>query len=355
MVARTKFIVIVILILSIFLGVGFYINKLGNQYVGPPSLTVSEEIADLGTINQDKPVKYVFTLKNEGGEPLIIDRIQAPCSCTATALSEEKLLSGKTTKLEVTFNPIGFSGAVTHSVYIYSNDEKNPRKKIAIKANVEHLPSPKIVLSNNRWDFGLLSNGETSTHQVNIYNEGDLPLVIENIVLPMEVKFNIEIPVFPVQLEPGDEKELNFIFDSSGQEEGVFNEYIRMVTNDPYKRNLTLRMEGYIKDREEVISVSFLKGFIISPFSEIEDKIYETDLLIKNNSDINLNNIFITPSENYIKLSMDEISLSPGEEKLIKVSIEEESLIFFEENKAIQNYIYINIPVPLNISLEEIE
>lgn len=353
MMAKTKFIIIVVVILSIFLGVGYYISRIGNQYSGPAVLTVTEEIGDLGTIGQDKPEKYIFILKNDGGEPLIIDRVITPCSCTATVLSEEKLLPGKTTELEVTFNPRGFSGEVTHSVYIYSNDENNSRKRVAIKAFVEHQPSPKIVLSNNRWNLGLLSDGDKSTHLVNITNEGDMALIIENIVLPIEVKYQQEAPEFPKQLDSGEEIELDFIFDSTGQEIGVFTEYIRLITNDPNKRNITLRIEGYIKEKEEIISISTLQDFTVP--MDIESKVYESKFLIRNNSDNEFRKIILTPSENYIRLSNDEISLFPGEEKVVTVSVEEQSFSVFDASMEIQDYIYINIPVPLNLNIDQAE
>ncbi len=344
---KKRFTIIVLAILSIFLVLGLLVNKISSRYFGPPVLTVSEEIGDLGNINPDKPQSHIFTLKNEGGELLIIERVQAPCSCTATVLEEEKLSPGKTTRLEVTFNPRGYEGEVTQSVYIYSNDPENSRKRIAIKANIEHSPSPKIALSTSRWNLGLLSNGDNSAFQVTLSNNGDLVLEIENIVLPNEVHYSQETPEFPIQLAPDEARELSFIYDSSNQEIGVVTEYIRMVTNDPNKKNITLRIEGYIKEKEDTISILPLDKFILT--GELRNQTYQAKLLIKNNSDKEWKQISLIPSQDYITLDYEVINLSPREEKEIVVTIKQKDFDDIDIKEEVQECIFIKIPIPVNI------
>lgn len=344
---KKRFALIVVLILAIFLGIGYLFSKIGNQYSGPPVLTVSEEVGDLGTIKADQPQAHIFILKNEGGKALIIERVQASCGCTATMLSDEKLLPGKTTQLEVTFNPKGYEGEVSHSVYIYSNDPELPRKRIAIKATVEPLPAPKIYLSKNYWNLGLLSSGDSSSFSVQIINRGELVLNIENIVLPASVQYQPEITEFPRQLSPEEEIELTFLFNSSGEDTGVYQENIRLVTNDPKHKNVTLQMEGYLKEKEESISIIPLQKFVIS--EDMEQKVIEAKFLLKNNSGITLKQISITSSQDYITPHIKEISLSPGEEKEITFRIESENLANLGLKEIIKEYIYFNIPVPVEI------
>ena len=348
-----RFAVTVIIIISIFLITGFLINKIGNRYSGPPVLIVSEEIGDLGEINPEKPESHIFTLKNEGGELLTIERVQAPCSCTATVLTDEKLSPGKTTQLEVTFNPRGYQGEVTQSIYIYSNDPQNPRKRIAIKANIEYLPAPIIALSANRWNLGLLSNGDISSFLVKLSNQGDLVLEIENIVLPNEVLYEQEIPEFPILIAPDEEKELNFIYNSVDQEIGVVTEYIRLITNDPNKKNITLRIEGYIKEKEEAILINLLKDLVLT--GEFGSQIYEAKLLIRNTSSKELKQIFLIPSQDYIILTSEEIELAVGEEKEVTISIEERDFVKLDSNKSVREYIYFNTAIPVDIDFGNTE
>ena len=345
---KKSFTIIVITIIAIFLGIGFLISRVGGYYSGPAKLSVSEEIGDLGTIKSDQPQTHIFTLKNEGGETLIIERVQAPCGCTATVLSDKNLLPGKTTQLEVTFNPRGYDGEVTQSVYIYSNDPKTPRMKIAIKAIVERESSPKIHTSTSKWDLGLLSIGDSSSLLIKVSNQGDLVLEIENIILPNQVSYQQEVPEFPLLLAPGEEIELSFVYDSHGQERGAIREYIRLVTNDRNRRNVTLMIEGYIIEKAEMISIQPLQKFIIA--EEMENKWYEAKFLIKNNSASELRNFSITSSQDYITPNNQEITLSPGEEKEITIRIEQQSLSNVDIEEILQEYIYFKIAVPIDIN-----
>ena len=347
---RNRFVVIVSIILIIFLGTGFLISRITKPYSGPPALTVSEEVGDLGVIKADQPQAYIFTLKNEGGGTLIIERVQASCGCTATVLSDNKLSPGKTTKLEVSFNPKGYQGDVSHSVYIYSNDPENPRRRVAIKAAVEAIPAPRIHLSTSQWDFGLLSSGDTSSFSVIITNKGQLDLNIEDIVLPEQVFYQQDELEFPVSLTSEEELEVKFIYDTVGQAIGLVREYIRLTNNDPDRKYITIRMDGYIKEKEETITIRPLQEFMIT--GEKDYQISDAKFLIKNNSHNTLKGIIIGSSQDYITPLIKELSLSPGEEKEITFRIEQQNLKELDLNEIIREYIYFRVPVPLEIGFD---
>ncbi len=349
---RKHFIVIVIVIIAILVGVAFLFSGVGSQYQGPPTLTLSEEEGNLGRITPDQPQTYLFTVKNEGGEPLIIERVQAPCGCTATVLSDEKILPGKVAQLEVTFNPRGYEGEVTQSVYIYSNDPENPRKRITIKAEVEHIPAPQIHLSTNQWDLGLLAQGDSASLLVTVSNKGDLVLEIENIEVPASIQYNQEKFNFPIQLAPGEQIDLNFNYNASEETMGIVREYIRLVTNDPNRKNVTLRIEGYIKEKEEVVSIYPLPNVIA--IEEEGKNIYETKFLIKNNSNSALPQISIQSSSEFLKPANQEINLAPGEEKEVTVRIAQENITDLELKEILQEYLYFKIAVPVTINLDQL-
>jgi hypothetical protein len=350
---KKHFIVIVIVIIAIFTGVAFLFIGVGNQYQGPPVLTISEEEGDLGKIKPDQPQTYLFTVKNEGGEPLIIERVQTSCGCTATVLSDDEILPGEVTQLEVTFNPRGYEGEVTQSVYIYSNDPENPKKRIAIKADVEHISAPQIHLSTNQWDLGLLAEGDSTALSVTVSNKGDLVLEIENIEVPSSVQYNQETPDFPIKLAPGEQIDLNFSYNASGETMGIVREYIRLVSNDPNHKNVTLRIEGYIREKEEVISIYPSPNFMVT--EETGGGIYEAKFLIKNNSNTTLDQISIQSSHEYLKPINQEIILLPGEEKEVTVRIEQESLANIDFKEVLQEYLYFKIALPVTINLDQLQ
>lgn len=77
---------------------------------------------NFGTFMEDKPVTHVFTFKNEGDEPLIINQVFASCGCTATDFTKEPVQPGKTGKVTVTYNGKGrFPGKMRKPVTVRSN------------------------------------------------------------------------------------------------------------------------------------------------------------------------------------------------------------------------------------------
>jgi len=347
---KKKFIFIVIIILAVFIGVGYFLSNVSGQYSGPPVLTVSEELGDLGKIKPDAKQSHVFTLKNEGGETLVIERIQAACGCTATVLSEEEILPGKTTQLEVTFNPRGYEGKVSKSIYIYSNDPEVERKRIAITADVEHVAAPEVQLSTNLWELGLLSRGDSVEIAITVSNQGDLGMEIESIDVPEHIHYEPQTVEFPKPLAPEEEMEFNLTYNSTEHEIGLVREYIRLVTTDPRRKNVTLRIEGYITEKENVVSIYPIESIPITGDSEKET--HEAKYVLKNNSEKTLQLVSVESSVDYLEPISQEMILSPGEEREIVIRINPENIADLYIGEKIQEYIYLNIALPVSISPE---
>lgn len=348
---KKSFLFIVFLIIIIFIGAGFLLSNVSHQFSGPPVLVLSEEIGDLGTIKPDQKQDHIFTLKNEGGETLVIERVQATCGCTATVLSEQEIPSGKTADLLVTFNPRGYEGEVSKSIYIDTNDPENPRKKVSIKAVVEHIPSSEINLSVNLWDIGLLLQGDSTQLTLMISNQGDLDLSIEGIEIPDHIQYNKELLSIPKRLIPQEQLEVVFNYDSRNHEVGLVREYIRLVTNDPKRKTVTLRIDGYIRARENAISIDASPKILID--KDFNQSQYETKLLLKNCSESTLQLVSVQPSVDYLKIiSNHNIILSPGESQEITLQIDQEKIADLYINERLQEYIYLNIALPVSIGPE---
>lgn len=89
------------------------------------AISAPEEQFDFGTIKEaDGPVTHAFTLKNVGNAPLVITRASASCGCTKPKFSTEPIAPGKSTKIEVTYNPAVRPGQFVKTVAVYSNGKE---------------------------------------------------------------------------------------------------------------------------------------------------------------------------------------------------------------------------------------
>lgn len=219
-----------------------------------PQISLSEEEWDFGKIKEDERPVHIFTIKNTGGEELIINRVRASCGCTATMLTSDHILPGKSAELKTTFIPTGYEGLVKKDIYIESNDPQLPKAKVTVIVEVEPIPSPKAFISNSQWDLGLISKGDTPTFTFIIENKGDLDLIIEKIDISEYIHYDITIPL---NLSPGEKKEIIFTYDSTQHELGEIRESVRIYCNDPKRKALSLRINGYIKEKAEpAVSIS---------------------------------------------------------------------------------------------------
>lgn len=102
------------------------------------TMEILPERHDFGVIPKEKPVSKVFTIKNTGNNPLIINDAKASCGCTVPKKPEEPILPGETGELEVTFTskPNQAGQQISKNVTITANIEGSTQR-VTIAGKVE--------------------------------------------------------------------------------------------------------------------------------------------------------------------------------------------------------------------------
>lgn len=103
---------------------------------GPlPAFEFTEENYDFGTIQEGEVVEKVFTFKNIGEAPLIIESAKASCGCTVPEYSKAPIGIGEEGSLTVKFNSKGKPGIQNKTVTVTANTYPKI-SRLRIKANV---------------------------------------------------------------------------------------------------------------------------------------------------------------------------------------------------------------------------
>ena len=100
---------------------------LGAAAWAGPTIAVDSDTYEFGSVVEGYSVTHTFTLQNVGDEELVISRIRVSCGCTATQLATDHLAPGESVEFTVTVNTTGFSGLISKSIYVYSNDPARER------------------------------------------------------------------------------------------------------------------------------------------------------------------------------------------------------------------------------------
>jgi hypothetical protein len=216
-----------------------------------PQIHLPDDTWDFGRVEQGQSLDHVFTFKNTGNAPLLIEKVRTTCGCTAALVSDKKLEPGEKGELKVTLNTRGFEGRITKYVYLESNDKKNPRTQLKISADIDVPPRPKIELDKYSHDLGLLLEGEEIQVFTTIENKGERELHIR--FSHEEADFFLKGKKAPALIKISSRKKANIEIrlPSSGRT-GMIREYIMIRSNDPVRSSMSLYLSGYVVSEEQL-------------------------------------------------------------------------------------------------------
>ena len=104
-------------------------------------LAFADMVHDFGTVPEGPDASFVFTFKNNGKEPIIIQKAQPSCGCTVPSFSGEPVPPGATGKIDVAYHTKGRPNAFTKSITVVSNAGT---KVLTIKGTVEKAPASSV-------------------------------------------------------------------------------------------------------------------------------------------------------------------------------------------------------------------
>jgi len=98
------------------------------------------------------PCEFKFT--NTGDNVLKITKIQSTCGCTVAKLDKREYNPGESGSIEVTYRSSRGGGKVHKTIYVSSNDKKNPRVALHIRGTVvqkvRHQPDQLRLLLTDK-------------------------------------------------------------------------------------------------------------------------------------------------------------------------------------------------------------
>ena len=158
-------VVLVSFVLIVMIYIGNYSGEAGKisaSSYSASALTVVEENFDFGVIAmKDGNVSHKFELKNEGQEPLKIEKVFTSCMCTTAYVIDGsggkrgifgmqghglspttsiEVKAGETITLEAIFNPAAHgpqgTGKIKRLVYVDTNSQTKPKLQVSFEADV---------------------------------------------------------------------------------------------------------------------------------------------------------------------------------------------------------------------------
>jgi hypothetical protein len=142
-----------------------------------PAVSVPTPEHNFGTIFQGENVRHVFTFANRGDAPLTIDKVSSSCGCTAALASAKVLAPGESGEIQTSFDSTRFRGAISKTVYLYTNDPAQPMVQLQLKGNVQ----VEVALEPQLVNFGTVVPKRTVKSTVSLINQGKQEVRLEGL------------------------------------------------------------------------------------------------------------------------------------------------------------------------------
>jgi len=107
-----------------------------DELKNAPVIDFKEKIFDFGKTTSQKEIEHFFEFTNTGKSDLIIRKIRTTCGCTTVAPEKTVLKPGESSSFKTIFSPGSRKGVQRKSIYVITNDPKNPEVRLMINGEI---------------------------------------------------------------------------------------------------------------------------------------------------------------------------------------------------------------------------
>ncbi len=205
---------------------------LPSTVLAAPRLQAEAPAFNFGRIAEGSKTEHTFRFQNTGDAPLIISKVRSSCGCTAALLSAERLAPGEWGELKTTFNSKGFQGAVSKTVYVYSNDPVQQKTRFRLQGEVQR----ELLVMPGRLKFSARKDKAPFTAAINLRNDGTTELFLSDLKTTSK---ELQAELSASRLAPGQSVQIAIRL-APNTDKSRFAGYVTLRTSSP--RTPTVRI-----------------------------------------------------------------------------------------------------------------
>ena len=222
-----------------------------SKAVGAPRIEVIPETKDAGTVAKGQVIETTFVIKNSGASDLIISDARPGCGCTVASF-DKVIKPGAEGKVQTSVDTKSFSGPISKSVLLVSNDPERGQINLFIKATVKPyvdiLPQPYVRLS--------VVKGDTDARDVILISEEKSfkPTIAESSQPYVKADISPAGDKDKMAGRPGEQYKLHIAVTGDAPE-GLLNAPIRISTGVSQQPSVEVPVSGIVRARVSVTPV----------------------------------------------------------------------------------------------------
>jgi hypothetical protein len=227
-----------------------------DEKVGTAKISVDPMLKDAGTVAKGERIEAVFSVKNSGTQDLIISDARPSCGCTVASF-DRTVKPGQSGKITATVDTKNFTGPITKTVSVVSNDPETPQLALTIKAIVK----PFVEVAPQEFVRFSAIRGDTASQDLILFSsEKDFQPTVAEASQPY-VKAQISPASDKEKLEgkAGAQYKLHVTLEPTAPV-GVLNAPVHVKTGVAKQPDLDVRVSGIVRDRISVTPGSIVFG-----------------------------------------------------------------------------------------------
>ncbi len=220
--------------------------------VAAPKIEIAPETKDAGTVAKGQLVEATFVVRNTGGSDLIISDARPSCGCTVASF-DKVIKPGAEGKIVSSVDTKSFSGPISKSVLVVSNDPDRPQMNLFIKAMVKPFVD---VLPQAFVRFSVIKGDQAGQDVILLSEEkGFHPTVAETSQPYVKAEILPAGDKDKVPGRPGEQYRVR-INVTPDAPEGLLNAPIRIATGVSQQPTIEIPVSGIVRPRVSVTPVT---------------------------------------------------------------------------------------------------
>ena len=219
--------------------------------VAAPKIEVLPETKDAGVVAKGQVIETTFVVKNNGGSDLVISDARPGCGCTVASF-DKVIKPGAEGKVVTSVDTKSFSGPISKSVLLVSNDPERGQINLFVKATVKPfvdiLPQPYVRVA--------VVKGDSDTRDVILLSEEKTfkPTVAESSQPYVKAEIAPASEKDKVPGHPGEQYRVRITVTPDAPE-GLLNAPVRIATGVAQQPTIEIPISGVVRARVSVTPV----------------------------------------------------------------------------------------------------
>lgn len=224
---------------------------------GTPKAVPTAPIKNFDIVAKGDTLVHTFEIRNDGDAPLEIANVRPACGCTV-AEYDEKIAPGQTGSIHAKLDTSDFSGPISKSIAVFTNDPENPKLQLVVKAKVQ----PFIAVTPGFARYVYVRGEPIKPIPQTLWAEDGQPMKVTKVSAPYDF--------LKLSHRPATEAESN----SKGKGQqwvvsielepnapvGALREFITVETDHPRQKSVRIPLSGFVRPRQHVTPVNLEFG-----------------------------------------------------------------------------------------------